>query len=283
MFGIQISYRRRLGSAFSLAGILLLLAGLGGGCAGSVQNVHQAEDFDAARLRDSRLGVGGFVLGSRVQLDSSTLDDGARELVTHADQTDEWAPILYSQLLTQRRDLTTWPWPSVRDQVPADLLAAIHETFARGGVLDPEQVQQLRTYLPALDLMALGRVEGTTVSINDNDATDREMQRMRDGDEATTASLSSTKSTRREAEMTLDIYDLHSGQLVWSGSVKRHRDQLYYPDADGNPGGVQVQPADGDNPGRILVGGKGVPAPPLAEVLEFLCEGLVQELPAEER
>jgi len=259
---------------------LILLAALAAaGCAGKVETIHTSAGFAPADLAADRLGLGGVVLGARLASDPAA---ATPEDVPAADpfaQSEAWAPVLYRQLLVRARDVTVWPWPSVRDACGDSALAPVLATFGRAGVLRPEQLAALGADLDGLRYLAFARVDADDLSLEDMRSGSVANPQVRDNRDPHASNLSAAVKTRRTVTVTLDVYDLAQGVSVWTTTARRHRDELFDYEKAGAKPRTGVVP---EGEPVITADRRSLPAPPFAEVFEDACGALAERLLAPE-
>ena len=262
-----------------MAAVLFLL--LTAGCAGKVANTYKAEGYDPLAADGARYAVGGFVLGARAQLDRQAEYGTAAENADRGRQTDAWAPLLYGPLSAGRSDLIVWPWPAVRDNLPADGITALQEAYARGSVLPAGLVTALAADLPEVTYLVLARIDRNEIEIGENMPTATGVQPNSDGREPydATSQMTRTIKTRRTVAVTLDVFELSSGRSVWTGTAERNQTDLYSSNEKSGGDDLVVTPAtEAGAPPEIRVKGASLDMPDLDGVLAEACAALVGNL-----
>ncbi len=255
--------------------LLLILSTIAGGCAGNVRTVHHSADFYRADLTAGRLAVGGCVLSSVLAGDARRqVPDGlpAGDVLA---QADAWSPVLYGHLLAAGPDVPVWPWAAVRGACPDSLLEDVLRALARGSVLRPAQLTPLHQGLEGVAYLAVARITGDETTLHEGVGAAVDNQRVRDGRDLHGSPGDAGLKTRRKVTVTLEVYDLAAGRVVWTTTADRHRDALY----DFAAAGAQGRPpvvARGEP--VITAGGKPLPAVDFTDVLGDVCAALARRL-----
>ena len=251
-----------------------------GGC-GKVANVHHAAGYDALARDGAKYAVGGFVLDTRLELDRQAEIGTAAENSDPRYQTDTWAPLLAGPLLAGREGLDVWAWSALRDNIPADAIAAVQTAYARGSVLPPEMFMPVARDLPEVTYLVLARIESNDIEIGANTPTALGNQLANESRDphAETDMMARSIKTRRTVGVSMDVYDLRTGRSVWRGSVTREKTELYSASDQDIGAELVVTPAteEGAAP-EIEVKGASLAMPELSDVLDEACAALVAEL-----
>ncbi len=254
-----------------------VLLGILGGCA-SVTNDHHAVQYDPLARDGARYAVGGFVLGVEAELERQSELGAAYRNADVRVQTDAWAPTLYGALLTGRADLEVWSWPAVRDNIPADVITALQTAYAAGDELPAAQFRLLAADLPDITYLVLARLDRNDVEIGSNQPGVTGNQIVDDSRDphSRNDSLVRTVKTRRTVVVSLDVFDLRTGQSVWSGHTERKKTELFDPgERDGGDELVVTPSPIPGEPPEIRVKGASLPMPELEGLLADACAGLV--------
>ena len=274
---------RHMGTTITRAGwpmlavlpFLMLASGLTG-CAGSVKQQHRDSGYDPLATDGAKYAIVGFVAAPESGLlDEETLGGDP------AAQTDEWSPLLYGALLGGRRDLVTWAWPPVRDNVPADGLAALHEATAAGAPVPADVLDLLKADLPDIRYAVAARLAKNDVRIDEVEQPGNLRENVHDEPDAELRrdSLQRTSRVRRTVDLELRVWDLHTAREVWRGTVSRHRSELLSPRSITEKQDLVVtRPAEEGELPKLELSGARIEAPELEGVLADACQALVAEL-----
>ena len=123
--------------------------------------------------------------------------------------------------------------------------------------------------------LAYARVENDELSVEHLGPGAVENPQVRDNRDPHAAERNAIVKTRRQVTVTMEIYDLERGGIVWSATVRRQRDELYdfnAASADRKPDVVpQGEPV-------ITATGRAVPSPEFTQVFADACGALADRL-----
>ncbi len=259
----------------------VLFVFLFGGCSGKVASRQHATDYEPLGQSEAKYAVGGFVLGEKAEREND--DEGAvlSEYGDHREQTEAWAPLLYGPLLVGRSGLNVWSWSALRDNIPADAIAEVHQAYAVGGVMPQVYLKALAGDLPDITYLVLARLDRNEISIWELAPANLDNGLGADAGDAPVLprSLLQSVKTRRKITVTMDVYDLRTGLSVWTGSVDRTKTELVGPDSVNMKEDVVVTPATEEGaPPEIRMKGPSVEMPGLNDLLAEASAALVNDL-----
>ncbi len=262
-----------------LIALIILLPLVLAGCSGRVTNQSQVEDFNLDTMLGWPWAIGGVVLNPRLDPDRVA----QKELHSLADPwhavSDEYSPLLYGGFVERAPQMELWTFASVFGQVPEPALKALQDGFARSQILGASDFSPISSAMPRIRYLVLGRIDGTEIDTYQDAATKEEDQRVKDGRNPHGGSLNRSLTVRRIVNMTMQVYDLRDGQMMWSGSVERWKNELFT--------GAEVDKAmdirvtKGSEEGRdteISIEGTPLRTPSLAAVVDAACSALAREL-----
>jgi hypothetical protein len=253
---------------------LLLCAMMVPGCAGKVETIHTAADFDPAALETGIVALGGFVVATRLATDPAQEPPTGVAVDDPLAQSDAWSPLLYGRFLTDAPRVRTWPWSQVSGRVEPAHLAEAHAMIARGGVLRRDQLDELAAELPEVRYLAFARLDRNEVELQPSTEQAARTSWEREELENDTQIRDRSLTARRTVAVTLDLYDLRTGRSVWTTTASVEAGELY------NFEEAQATEATGelaDNP-AVRVRGTPRQGPALDGVLEKACGKLVESL-----
>jgi len=195
-------------------------------------------------------------------------------------QTDTWSPIIYGPLLAGRRGADVWSWSALRENIPVDSITEVQLYFSRGEVVQPSLLKQLAADLPEISYLVLTRIDKNEIGIGRMLADIHSRAGIENNDfRPPEDSLMNSAKVRRKVKVTLEVYDLRSGESVWRGDVEREITELLGADAMIEDQGLVVTPAtEEDGLPDIRVNSAAVKFPELEELLAEACGALVIDL-----
>lgn len=257
---------------------LALLLLTGAGCAGKVETVHTAADFDPTALEEGIVALGGFVVATRVTAAPDQEMPVGMEPDDHLAQSDAWTPALYGAFLGGAPQVRVWPWPQLSGRVDPALLAHAHAAVARGGVLHEDLLRGVARQLPEVRYLAMARLDRNEVDLHHSTEQAARTSWERDEMEGGAQARDRSVTTRRRVAVTLDLYDLYAGRSVWTTTVTREAKELYnYQEAEETAATGELA----DNP-AVRVKGTPKQGPPLEGLIEKACGMLVENLVGDE-
>ncbi len=254
----------------SLLPLLLVAAMLSAGCATKVKLADTDPDFAGHLAEQPRLALAGVVAGATLE---------ARLAPTDAEDADD---ALYRAFLGQRPDLTVWPRPAVDGRLSPGQLDSLRHEYAALGRLRPDQVRALATGLSDMRFLALARITADqTRSI-----APAEQRRRRDvpGAEGVPEdgdAWDMPVRTERSIGLTLQVFDLTSGAMVWQADAESRARQQYAYDNALSDQDTYVRDRLADAEGTPTLSREGVflQTPDLIALLEQALAETVQRLP----
>jgi len=253
-----VHYKRH--SYLLLIAVLLLMTG----CRGGSKVLTQAEGFDFDEMRKSTCAIGGVVINT------SLVPDGAaqKELLPFAEQWNTFAefgsPMLYSGLLRAAPEMELWTFETVLSLVPTPELKEIFK-----------DVERLRRPNP-------GNLKNDTRLETDQDMISVALdQRNRDGRDPHANTLARTVTLRRGVYMSMEVYDLSTGNLVWSGEADQWTNDILSSGANKQSPDVELlREGEDSEVSQVLLDGTMRNSPGLIEGMEDLFAKLAFEMKA---
>jgi len=242
------------------------------GCATKVQLTDTDPDFAAELAGQPAVALAGVVVAATTSGELSADD------AVVADET------MYSAFLSQRPDLTVWPRPAVDGRLEPGALDSLRAEYAQLGRLRPDQVRSLAPFLADSRFLALARITGDQVRTVTT--TDQDRGGLRPGAEGVPErdedGWSRPVRTERRLELTVQIFDLRDGRMVWDAEASsRERQQYAYEDALGEDATyVRDRLAEDSDEPNLSRDGVYLQTPDLMVLLERALTKVVQKLPA---
>lgn len=222
---------------------------------------YVAPGFGFGTMRGQTLAVGGVVLYRGVRLDEFCAVDVPPRDLTVSIQADLWTPLLVEAATRLAPEVEIIGWAPVLTQVPERLREETYIDLATRTSIQPKLLNEWSAALGRANYFMLGRIENTWP-----DATGQSDWTLGAG------------TRGRVAVVTLEVYDLKSGQAVWTRQLQRHV-------TIGAPRGEDDRDARNvpdDGPRRDTSGvvsqGTTTHVPPLADALTQTFRALVGKL-----
>jgi len=259
---------------YLLLGLLLLA-----GCRGGSKVVSQAEGFDFEEMMQHPWAVGGVVINSTM------VPDGAAEKELQPLQkqwsgfSETCAPMLYGGLLRVAPEMELWTFDTVMSRVPEADLKALLKDLERSRQAAPGSIRNLSEYLPKVSYVAFGRLDNTELVTNQDMASTVVDQMNRDGRQPHANTLSRTVSLRRGIYMSMEVYKISTGTMVWSGEADYWNAEFLDGDANEQSNDVQVLKNDDESEvTQILMDGTMRNGPGLIDGIRSTCVKLTMAM-----
>ncbi len=199
---------------------LLVVACLTAGCSTRVRDKQGAPGFG------DQLAATPAVAVTTVTVDPAV--DGVFNEIDQADADDAF----FGAFLAADRGLDVWHPETVRELVGAELLAEIAETYTSLSRVRPADILALAPTLEGCRFLALGRLTEDRVRTLDQSAVNNDPAVRAEGQADHGGTWTSIISVERRVRVTLEIFDLTSGESVWRSEATSSDKQLYeYDDA----------------------------------------------------
>ena len=197
-----------------------------------------------------------------------------------ADRADA-ADALYGALLAGRPELTVWHPSVVGGLAGADTLAALATQYGRLGRLRPEDVRGLAAALDGCGFLALGRLTTDRIGSNALRQDTMNPEARAAGQPEHDSAWAATVNVQRDVTVTLELFDLATGESVWRAEASSRAKRLYEYDASSvaDVSGMQQRLAGDDQTGYLSRGGEALRAPDLIDLLRQAFTGLAARLP----
>ena len=219
-----------------LMAALLVLAG----CRGGAKVVTQTPDFDFGQMKESAWAIGG------VYLNANFVPDGAAEkelkpFVTpwHA-VSEVFSPMLYGGFMQIEPQMEVWTFGTVFSLVSEVDLKAAADFVSHSKVPSRDQIQSIADHLPNVRYLVFARLDDTELVTDQDMASSVVDQMNRDGRDPHANTLSRTVIIRRGVFMSMEVYDLTDGTLVWSGKADTWDEDFLNGDANEQSKDVEV-------------------------------------------
>lgn len=269
--------RRTMNPARAAAWLALLL--VAAGCGTKVKNVDQAGDFDAATLARGKIALGGAMLGPHVELGRAAGSAEPAGAPGPLAQAERFAPVLYREFLTARPDLVVWPFATVGAQADTVVLRDLLQDWAAGRVMQPQRIRDLGAALAGASFLALARIDRNEIATEMSAAAADAAQQSRDGREVHESGMLRGGTTKRRVTVSLELYDLGTGWLAWSGTAEAEGRELFDFGASAPQDKVVIRKDEAGGPAAIVVPGSPLHAPELEDVFGDACRALIGKLP----
>ena len=195
--------------------ILLLMTG----CRGGSKILTQAEGFDFGKMKQFPWAVGGVVINSNFVPDGAAQKE-LQPLTDHWSSFSEFcSPMLYGGILRTAPNLELWTFETVLSLVPAMEIKGLYKDLERSQLPNPETIRNLQQYLPKLRYLVFARLDDTRLATNQDLNSTVVDQRNRDGRDPHANVLSRTVNLTRGVWMSMEVYDISTGALVFSGEA----------------------------------------------------------------
>ena len=261
--------RARTHAALILIATSLALAA----CSTRVRDVEGAPDFHAQLAATPVVGIGAVTVAASM--------DG---ILAPADSLDA-VEALYRSLLTAPVRLDIWHPTTISDLAGADSLHALTVEYARYGRLRPDQVQPLAAPLSGCSFLAFGRLTDDQIESNTQQGDAFNPEDRIEGTPERYSSWAAVVTVQRKVTVTLEIFDLTSGDSVWRGEAEAKDRQLYEyedPSARTSQEYLHERLTSDDEPNYLSRGGDSLKAPDLIDLMQTAFTKLVGRLPAAE-
>lgn len=198
-----------------LIAALLVLAG----CRGGAKVVTQTPGFDFGQMKESAWAIGG------VYLNSNFIPDGAAEkelkpfLTPWYGISEAFSPMLYGGFMQTEPEMEVWTFGTVFSLVPQADLKPAANLVSSSKAPTRDQIQTIADNLPNVRYLVFARLDDTELVTDQDMASTVVDQINRDGRDPHANTLSRTVIIRRGVFMTMEVYDLTDGTLVWSGKA----------------------------------------------------------------
>jgi len=252
--------------SLALAAIALVVAG----CATRVTLSEVDPTFARELSASPHLALGGMVAGASLE---------ARLAPDDAEAADD---ALYRAFITQRPDLKVWPRPAIDGRLEPGQLDSLRHDYATVGRLRPEQLQAAAPGLGDVRFLALVRLDADQVrtvapveGVRGRDVPGAEGV-PEDGERWGTP-----VSTERRVALTLQVFDLVDGTMVWEAAAESRARQRYaYRDALSEDATyVRDRLRDDAGPSELSREGVYLQTPDLIELLDSALASAVSRLP----
>ncbi|MCP4291532.1 MAG: hypothetical protein GY780_06825 [bacterium] len=263
---------------------MTLLLALLFGCAGRVQNIEQSESFNLDPMLQEPWAIGGLVINP-----SLIPDKVARKELQELSSgwlafPEAYSPLVYGGFVRHNPQMELWTFSTVSNLIPAAELKKMLSDFSSSQPLLPETLAKISQSIPKIKYLVLTRLNETGIE-NKTTSFDQyaENSPYQDGDPKN-PTMTRSMSVRRSVELTMIVFDLNSGQQVWSCSRENWKDEVFNFNQDvGNVDIVTEGEEGAPKTSGIRIEGTPVRGPELKKVLAEGCVGLVQELIKEEK
>ena len=242
-------------------------------CSTKVRDVEAAPDFDAQLAATPVVGIGDVTVA--VTMDAVLAPPDSLDAVE----------VLYRSFLTSPGRLDIWHPTTISDLAGAESLHTLALEYARYGRLRPDQVQPLAAPLSGCRFLAFGRLTDDQIESNTQHSDALNPQDRVEGTPERYSSWAAVVSVERKITVTLEIFDLTSGESVWRGEAEAKDRQLYeYEDTSVRTSNEYLQErlATDDAPAYLSRGGDALKAPDLIDLMQTAFTKLVGRLPAAE-
>jgi len=270
-----VHYKRH--SYLLLIAVLLLMTG----CRGGSKVLTQAEGFDFDEMRKSTCAIGGVVINT------SLVPDGAaqKELLPFAEQWNTFAefgsPMLYSGLLRAAPEMELWTFETVLSLVPTPELKEIFKDVERLRRPNPGNLKNISKHLPKVSHLVFARLDDTRLETDQDMISVALDQRNRDGRDPHANTLARTVTLRRGVYMSMEVYDLSTGNLVWSGEADQWTNDILSSGANKQSPDVELlREGEDSEVSQVLLDGTMRNSPGLIEGMEDLFAKLAFEMKA---
>jgi hypothetical protein len=257
---------------------LVLMVGLTA-CSGRLTNMSQTDDFNIEEMLESPWAIAGVVLSPRLDPDRVAQQEIRPLQQTWQGAAEFYSPMLYGAFVERVPQMELWTFDSVYGQMPEAELKILLEGYARSRVFDSDDFQSVVQALPRVRYLVFARLDGTEIETRQDAPTREEDQRVKDGRDPHGGSLSRSVFVRRSALMTLQVYDLADGRMLWSGSVESWKDELFNSgESIQDSGAIVAQDSPEGGKPEISIEGTPMRTPALAKVVDQVCSDLVRKL-----
>lgn len=254
---------------FRLA-LLAMITLAAAGCATRVTLSEVDPTFARQLAASPQVALGGVVVGSSLEARLSAAD---------ADAADD---ALYRAFISQRPDLKVWPRPAIDGRLEPGQLDSLRHDYAAVGRLRPEPLRALAPGLGDVRFLALVRLDADQVRT----VTPVEGVRGRDVPGAEGVPEDGERwgtpvSTERRVALTLQVFDLVDGAMVWEAAAESRARQRYaYRDALSEDA-TYVRDRLREDPGPSELSREGVylQTPDLIELLDQALSSAVARMP----
>ena len=246
------------------------------GCSSKVQNVKLASGFELPDALDESWAIAGVALNSNLVLDG-VADREVRALGNHwAAFPEAHSSKLYGSFLQYEPQLKLMPYGAVVGQLSEAQLIEANESFALKGDLTTVQLDGFKLALDPVRYLVMARLDETRIATSTASFTESaEMQAQQDRDPHSATTLAGRlASQKRYLEMSMKIYDLYTGQVVWSGEVEKTDSRMLGFDQEASED-VKVERDDQDEPVRIDLEGTPLVAPGMDRAIQDCFDELV--------
>ena len=255
--------------------ILLLMTG----CRGGSKILTQAEGFDFGKMKQFPWAVGGVVINSNFVPDGAAQKE-LQPLTDHWSSFSEFcSPMLYGGILRTAPNLELWTFETVLSLVPAMEIKGLYKDLERSQLPNPETIRNLQQYLPKLRYLVFARLDDTRLATNQDLNSTVVDQRNRDGRDPHANVLSRTVNLTRGVWMSMEVYDISTGALVFSGEADQWDGDLLSGKSNKQSEEVTLLRGGEDSEvTQILLDGTMRNGPELVAGLEKTCIILPQEM-----
>ena len=255
-------------SLYSYLAVALLMAALSAGCSYRPLAKHErmgsskdkVRELDSGSLDSCRVAVGGVILSRYAAIDRFCGVDIPPAEFDYRAQADLWSHHLSMPLQGYAPRFSTWAWPTVTTIVPEEPMAEVHELFASLAILRPDRLALLHEAMPEIDFLVIARIDYNLLE-----------------DRSLIQGSGLRGSIGRTIEVTLECYDLRTGESVWRSTDKSHAFGDNVKSAAEDNSRVNVMRPDGGGT-EVGIEGVTVSAPALDGMLRNSLDSLVSSM-----
>jgi len=261
--------------------LLCLLLGLVllSGCSGGAKVLIQAEGYDFEEMQLHPWAIGGMALRTGLDVDGAAGKELEPLLEDELGLSVACSSMLYSGILRTAPEMELWAFGTVQELVPQALLKSYLSDIELSRQPDPSDLKKLSLLLPEVEYIVFGRLDDTRL-LTDQDVSSRVTDQMnKDGRDPHANSLSRTATLRRGVFMSMEIYSLQKGELVWSGKAD-HWDEVFISSSNiEQMGNIQVlKEGDDSEETRLQMDGTIRKSPGLLDGMRECCVSLAAEM-----
>lgn len=230
------------------------------GCATQVAGLKKSPTFTYPSIAKGKMAVGGVASAS------GTMDEGKRS---------SYANLLRTALMEERKEYNIAPVGVVINKLGSQYNTVINELQTTGSLSD-KSVALLKAKVPDVRYVSFARIENDEVNSdrNERSETDKDGKTIPNSQKVITTS-------QRAVTASLNIYDLQTGEVVWTGSVTKSLSNSHQFDKEKENDLVSVIKAiKGDNISTSVDQKYPFPTPPdSSKVLSRVFVGFGENLP----
>lgn len=249
------------------------------GCRGGSKVITQTENFDFEEMKNSPWAIGG------VYLNTNFVPDGAAEkeikpfLTPWHAISEVFSPMLYGGFMQTEPTMEVWTFGTVFSQVPEEFLKAVADGVANSKAPTRDQIKDIAENLPKVQYLVFARLDDTELVTDQDMASTVVDQRNRDGRDPHANSLARTVIIRRGVYMSMEVYSLTDGTMVWSGKADTWDEDFLNGDANEQSNDVRVlKEGEGSEVTEIQLDGIMRKGPSLFDVADETCVKLVSAI-----